>query len=193
MTVALASVFVLTACSEEAAALTVNNDYTVVTPNATFTFDEDGDEFSVGSGSLTISHSDTVDAGIDYTVGSDIFSGTVSYDYTSDEESEIGLGTSLSLMGMSVAPSATWNIQDSQIDSSVDLGYTMLGLDSTYTLDWDVSDMELTGTEAAVGYTMNFGQMAVTPNVSIPFDSDWKRGTTAIGISVSVAFGSSGS
>ena len=37
MTVALASVFVLTACSEEAAALTVNNDYTVVTPNATFT------------------------------------------------------------------------------------------------------------------------------------------------------------
>jgi hypothetical protein len=193
ITAALASVFVLTIYGEEAAALTVNNDYTVVTPHATFTFDEDGDEFSVGSGSLTISHSDTVDAGIDYTVGNDIFSGTVSYDYTSDEESEIGLGTSLSLMGTSVAPSATWNIQDSQIDASVDVGYTMFGLDSTYTVDWDVSDMELTGTEAAVGYTMNFGQMAVTPNVSIPFDSDWKRGTTAIGISVSVAFGSSGS
>ncbi len=98
ITAALASVFVLTIYGEEAAALTVNNDYTVVTPHATFTFDEDGDEFSVGSGSLTISHSDTVDAGIDYTVGNDIFSGTVSYDYTSDEESEIGLGTSLSLL-----------------------------------------------------------------------------------------------
>ena len=193
ITVALASVFVLTACGEEAAALTVNNDYTVVTPHATFTFDEDGDEFSVGSGSLTISHSDTVDAGIDYTVGGDIFTGTVSYDYTSDEESEIGLGTSLSMMGASVAPSATWNIQDSQIDASVDVGYTMLGLDTTYTLDWDVSDMELTGTEASVGYTMNFGRMAVTPNVSIPFDSDWDRGTTAVGLSVSVAFGGTGS
>ena len=193
ITVALASVFLLAACGEKAEALTVNNDYTVVTPNATFTFDEDGDAFSVGSGNLTISHSDTVDAGIDYTVGNGIFSGTVSYDYTSDEESEIGLGTSLALMGTSVAPSATWNIQDSQIDASVDVGYTMFGLDSTYTLDWNVSDMELTGTEASVGYTMNFGSLAVTPNVSIPFDSDWDRGTTAIGLSVSVSFGSNGS
>ena len=193
ITVALASVFLLAACGEKAEALTVNNDYTVVTQNATFTFDEDGDAFSVGSGNLTISHSDTVDAGIDYTVGNGIFSGTVSYDYTSDEESEIGLGTSLALMGTSVAPSATWNIQDSQIDASVDVGYTMFGLDSTYTLDWNVSDMELTGTEASVGYTMNFGSLAVTPNVSIPFDSDWDRGTTAIGLSVSVSFGSNGS
>jgi major membrane immunogen (membrane-anchored lipoprotein) len=95
ITVALASVFLLAACGEKAEALTVNNDYTIVTPNATFTYDEDGDAFSVGSGPLTLSHSDTVDAGVDYTVGNGIFSGTVSYDYTSDEESELGLGYSM--------------------------------------------------------------------------------------------------
>jgi major membrane immunogen (membrane-anchored lipoprotein) len=112
ITVALASVFLLAACGEKAEALTVNNDYTIVTPNATFTYDEDGDAFSVGSGPLTLSHSDTVDAGVDYTVGNGIFSGTVSYDYTSDEESELGLGTSLVVAGAVVSPSATWNIQD---------------------------------------------------------------------------------
>ena len=65
ITVALASTFLLAACGEKAEALTVNNDYSIVTPNAKFTYDEDGDAFSVGSGSLTISHSDSVDAGID--------------------------------------------------------------------------------------------------------------------------------
>ena len=193
ITVALASTFLLAACGEKAEALTVNNDYTIVTPNAKFTYDEDGDAFSIGSGPVTISHSDTVDAGIDWTIGTPSFSGTVSYDYTSDEESEIGLGTSLAVAGASVAPSTTWNIQDSQIDASVDIGYSLFGLDSTYTLDWDVSDMELTGTEASVGYTTYFGSLAVTPNVSIPFDSDWDRGTTAVGLSVSVAFGGTGS
>ena len=190
ITVALASVFLLAACGEKAEALSVNNDYTVITPNATFTFDEDGDKFSVGSGNLTLSHSDTVDAGIDYTVGNGIFSGTVSYDYTSDEESEIGLGTSLLVAGAVVSPSATWNIQDEQFDASVDVGYSMFGLDAKYTIDWDISDMELTGTESSVGYTFNIGSLALTPSVSIPFDDDWDRGTTAIGLSVSVDFGS---
>ena len=193
ITAAVASVFLLAACGEKAEALSVTNDYTVITPNATFTFDEDGDEFSIGSGPLTISHSDSVDAGIDYTVGGGIFSGTVSYDYTSDEESEIGLATSLIVSCASVAPSITWNIQDSQFDASVDVGYSMFGLDSTYTLDWDVTDMELTGTEATVGYTFNVGNLALTPSVSVPFDDDWDRGTTAIGLSVSVNFGSNGS
>ena len=190
ITAAIASVFLLAACGEKAEALSVNNDYTVITPNATFTFDEDGDKFSVGSGNLTPSHSDTVDAGIDYTVGNGIFSGTVSYDYTSDEESEIGLGTSLLVAGAVVSPSATWNIQDEQFDASVDVGYSMFGLDAKYTIDWDISDMELTGTESSVGYTFNIGSLALTPSVSIPFDDDWDRGTTAIGLSVSVDFGS---
>ena len=190
ITAAIASVFLLAACGEKAEALSVNNDYTVITPNATFTFDEDGDKYSVGSGNLTLSHSDTVDAGIDYTVGNGIFSGTVSYDYTSDEESEIGLGTSLLVAGAVVSPSATWNIQDEQFDASVDVGYSMFGLDAKYTIDWDISDMELTGTESSVGYTFNIGSLALTPSVSIPFDDDWDRGTTAIGLSVSVDFGS---
>ena len=190
ITAAIASVFLLAACGEKAEALSVNNDYTVITPNATFTFDEDGDKFSVGSGNLTLSHSDTVDAGIDYTVGNGIFSGTVSYDYTSDEESEIGLGTSLLVAGAVVSPSATWNIQDEQFDASVDVGYSMFGLDAKYTIDWDLSDMELTGTESNVGYTFNIGALALTPSITIPFDDDWDRGTTAIGLSVSVDFGS---
>ena len=189
ITAAIASVFLLAACGEKAEALSVNNDYTVITPNATFTFDEDGDKFSVGSGNLTLSHSDTVDAGIDYTVGNGIFSGTVSYDYTSDEESEIGLGTSLLVAGAVVSPSATWNIQDEQFDASVDVGYSMFGLDAKYTIDWDISDMELTGTESNVGYTFNVGALALTPSITIPFDDDWDRGTTAIGLSVSVDFG----
>ena len=189
ITAAVASVFLLAACGEKAEALSVNNDYTVITPNATFTFDEDGDKFSFGSGPLTLSHSDTVDAGIDYTVGNGIFSGTVSYDYTSDEESELGLSTSLLVAGAVVSPSATWNIQDEQFDASVDVGYSMFGLDAKYTIDWDISDMELSGTESTVGYTFNVGALALTPSVSIPFDSDWDRGTTAIGLSVSVDFG----
>lgn len=193
ITVALASLFLVAACTEEAEALTVSNDYTVVTPNATFTFDEDGDEFSVGSGNLTISHSDTVDAGIDYTAGFGLFSGTVSYDYTSDEDSVIGLETSLAAYGASVVPSVSWNIQDSQFDTSVDVGYNMFGLDATYTLDWNLSDMELTGTESSVGYTFNIGSLALTPSVTIPFDDDWNRGTTTLGLSVSVSFGSNGS
>ena len=190
ITAAVASVFLLAACGEKAEALSVTNDYTVITPNATFTFDEDGDKFSFGSGPLTLSHSDTVDAGIDYTVGNGIFSGTVSYDYTSDEESEIGLGTSLLVAGAVVSPSATWNIQDEQFDASVDVGYSMFGLDAKYTIDWDISDMELTGTESNVGYTFNVGALALTPSITIPFDDDWDRGTTAIGLSVSVDFGS---
>ena len=190
ITVALASVFLLAACGEKAEALSVNNDYTVITPNATFTFDEDGDKFSFGSGPLTLSHSDTVDAGIDYTVGNGIFSGTVSYDYTSDEESELGLSTSLLVAGAVVSPSATWNIQDEQFDASVDVGYSMFGLDAKYTIDWDISDMELTGTESSVGYTFNIGSLALTPSVTIPFDDDWDRGTTAIGLSARIDFGS---
>ena len=190
ITVALASVFVLAACTEEAEAVTVNNDYTVNTGGVTFTFDEVGDEFSIGSGPITILHSDSVDAGIDWNVGSGPFSGTFSYDYTSDEESVIGLETSVGVWGgTTLTPSASWNIQDSQIDASAEFGYSLMGLDSTYTVNWDVTDMELTGTEAGVGYTMNFGSLAVTPNLTVPFDSDWDRGDTAVGISVSVSFG----
>jgi hypothetical protein len=193
ITVALASVFVLATAAEEAEALSVSNDYTVITPSATFTFDEDGDKFSIGSNNLVFSHSDTVDAGIDYTAEFGLFSGTVSYDYTSDEDSVIGLKTSLAAYGTSVTPSATWNIQDSQFDTSVDVGYSMFGFDSVYTVDWDVSDMELTGTEGSISYGINFGNMTVRPSVSIPFDGDWERETTTLGLSISVSFGSVGS
>ena len=135
----------------------------------------------------------SVDTGIDYTAGFGLFSGTVSYDYTSDEDSVIGLETSLAAYGASVVPSVSWNIQDSQLDTSVDVGYNMFGLDATYTVDWDISDMELTGTESSVGYTFNIGSLALTPSVTIPFDDDRNRGTTTLGLSVSVSFGSNGS
>jgi len=191
ITTSLASMFMLAAV--EGHALTVNNDYSVSTQGVTFTYDETGDEFSIGSGSLTLSHSDSVDAGIDWSVGSGPFNGTVSYDYTSDEESVIGLETSVGVWGgTTLTPSTSWNIQDSQVDASVDFGYSMMGLDSTYTLNWDVTDMELSGTSAEVGYTINFGSLAVTPNLTVPFDSDWERGDTSVGISVAVSFGAPG-
>ena len=50
--------------------------------------------------------------------------------------------------------------------------------------------MELTGTEGSISYGINFGSMTVRPSVSIPFDGDWERGTTTLGLSVSVSFGS---
>ena len=86
---------ILIGCQKEAEALDVDfvNDVSIASHGVTIGLDQDGDEFSVGAGGLTVSTSDTSQIGIEY--GSTVWgvTGSASYSYTSDDEHELGFDT----------------------------------------------------------------------------------------------------
>ena len=74
------------------------------------------------------------------------------------------------------------------------VGYGIFGLDSYYSVDFDVDETEFSGSEYGVGYSWQVADgFTLTPNLSVPFDSDWERGTVTAGVSLSISFGGSSS
>jgi hypothetical protein len=172
-----------------------SHDLTVGTGDTSVSFDQSGNEFSASHNGLGISTSDTVDIGISYsTTLLGALDATVGLDHQADNDNVIGLETSFGQWGATITPSLDWNVNDTDFDSTVKVGYGILGLDSYYSVDFDVDETEFSGSEAGVGYSWKLSDgFTLTPNLTIPYDSDWNRGTVVAGISLNISLGSSSS
>ena len=169
------------------------HDLAISSGGTSVTFDQDGSEFAASHNGLSISTSDTVDIGISYSTSLlGALSGTVSLDHHADDDNVVGLETSFSQWGASITPSLDWNVNDTDFDSTVKVGYGLFGLDTYYSVNFDVDEFEFSGSETGVGYTWQVSDgFSLTPNLTVPFDSDWDRGTVVAGISLNISFGSS--
>ena len=184
---------ILIGCQKEAEALDVDfvNDVSIASHGVTIGLDQDGDEFSVGAGGLTVSTSDTSQIGVGYASTVWGVTGSASYSYTSDDEHELGFDTSTSLLGVDLDAGIDWNIDDASFAGTVGTGYSMFGLDGSATTNWDLDDFAYEGLDVDAGYTWAVtDSFSVRPNVSIPFDEDFGRGDLTAGISISLSFGS---
>jgi len=184
---------ILIGCQKEAEALDVDfvNDVSIASHGVTIGLDQDGDEFSVGAGGLTVSTSDTSQIGVEYASTVWGVTGSASYSYTSDDEHELGFDTSTSLLGIDLDAGIDWNIDDASFAGTVGTGYSMFGLDGSATTNWDLDDFAYEGLDVDAGYTWAVtDSFSVRPNVSIPFDDDFERGDLSAGISISLSFGS---
>jgi len=184
---------ILIGCQKEAEALDVDfvNDVSIASHGVTIGLDQDGDEFSVGAGGLTVSTSDTSQIGVGYASTVWGVTGSASYSYTSDDEHELGFDTSTSLLGIDLDAGIDWNIDDASFAGTVGTGYSMFGLDGSATTNWDLDDFAYEGLDVDAGYTWAVtDSFSVRPNVSIPFDDDFERGDLTAGISISLSFGS---
>ncbi len=171
-------------------ALTPVSDVTVTSGNTSIAFDQDGDALTIGHGGLSFSTSDTVDIGIAYDADFGLFSGGVSYDYTTDEESVVGVSTTLSQFGAELDAELSWNVNDSDISAKIGTGYAVAGIDGSVTSNWDVDDFGYEGMDIDAGYTWNVSDsFSVRPNVTMPIDEDWNRGDLIAGVSINITFG----
>ena len=185
---------IVAGCGEKAEALDVDfvSDLTVASEGWTIGVDQDGDKLSVSAGGVTLSTSDTTQIGIEYGMTFSGITGSASYDYTSDDEHELGFDTSVSVLGVSVDAGFDWNIDDSSFDASLGSGYSAFGLDGSVTSYWDIDDFGFTSMDIDAGYTLNLtDNVSIRPNVTIPFDDDFERGSISAGFSVSISFGNS--
>jgi hypothetical protein len=171
-------------------ALTTSSDVAVISDNASIAFDQDGSQITVGYDGLSFSTSDTVDFGIGYEANFGLFSGGLSYDYTTDEESVVGVSTTLSQFGAQLDAELSWNVNDSDVSAKLGTGYAIAGIDGTVTSNWDIDDFGYEGMDVTAGYTWNVSDnFSVRPNVTMPIDSDWDRGDLVAGVSIKVTFG----
>ena len=172
-------------------ALTPVSDVTVTSGNSSIAFDQNGDALTIGHDGLSFSTSNTVDFGIGYEANFGLFSGGLSYDYTTDEESVVGVSTTLSQFGANLDAELSWNINDSNISAEIGTGYSVAGIDGTVTSNWDIDHFSYEGLDIDAGYTWNVSDnFSVRPNVTLPIDSDWARGDLVAGVSIKVTFGS---
>ena len=171
-------------------ALTPVSDVSITSENTSISFDQDGDALTIGYDGQTFSTSDTVDFGIGYEASVGPFSGGLSYDYTSDEESVVGVSTTLSQFGAELDAELSWNINDSDVSAEIGTGYAIAGIDGSLTSNWDVDDFGYEGLDIDAGYTWNVSDtFSVRPNVTLPIDNDWKRGDLVAGVSIKITFG----
>ena len=187
--IALAFGGLLIGCAqEEAEAIEWESGVSVSAGDSNVSFTQDGNEFAVGFGSASIYHSDSTDIGVSF--GMNIvsgLSGTVSYDYTSDEDSVIGLKTPVTLFGLTTTPSVDWNINDSDIDGALENTFSLMGGGLRSKFMFDLDDTDFTGSEFEVNYTWNMSDnFAVQPYVEIPMDDDWTRGDTVAGLRITM-------
>ena len=183
---------ILIGCQKEAEALDVDfvSDMTIATQGVSIGLDQDGDKLSVSAGGVTLSTSDTTQIGLEYGMTFSGITGSASYDFTSDDEHELGFDTSLSLLGVSVDAGLDWNIDDSSFDASLGSGFEAFGLDGSVTSYWDIDDFGFTSMDIGAGYTLALtDNVSIRPNVTIPFDEDFERGDLTAGFSVNITFG----
>ena len=184
---------ILIGCQQEAEALDVDfqSDLTITSQGVSIGMDQDGDELSVTAGGLTLSTSDTTQIGLKYGTTIAGISGSASYDFTSDDEHELGFDTSISMFGATIDAGMDWNIDDSTFDASLGSGFNAFGLDGSATSYWSLDDASFTSMDIAAGYTIALtDNVSVRPNVTVPFDDDFARGDLTAGFSVSITFGS---
>ena len=182
---------IVAGCGEKAEALDVDfvSALTVASEGWTIGVDQDGDALSISAGGVTLSTSDTTQVGIEYGMTFSGITGSASYDYTSDDEHELGFDTSISVIGVNVDAGLDWNIDNSSFDASLGSGYSAFGLDGSATSYWDIDDFGFTGRDIDAVYTMNLtDNVSLRPNVTIPFDDDFERGSISAGFSVSISF-----
>ena len=183
---------ILIGCQKEAEALDVDfvSDMTIASQGVSIGLDQDGDKLSVSAGGVTLSTSDTTQIGLEYGMTFSGITGSASYDFTSDDEHELGFDTSLSLLGVSVDAGLDWNIDNSSFDASLGSGFEAFGLDGSVTSYWDIDDFGFTGMDICSGYTLALtDNVSIRPNVTIPFDEDFERGDLTAGFSVNITFG----
>ena len=126
------------------------HDLAISSGGTSVTFDQDGSEFAASHNGLSISTSDTVDIGISYSTSLlGALSGTVSLDHHADDDNVVGLETSFSQWGASITPSLDWNVNDTDFDSTVKVGYGLFGLDTYYSVNFDVDELEFARTRRA--------------------------------------------
>ena len=191
---AAAGGLIVMGCQQEAEALDVDfvSDLTIVSQGVSIGLDQDGDALSISAGGVTLSTSDTTQIGLEYGMTFSGITGSASYDYTSDDEHELGFDTSVSVLGVSVDAGFDWNVDDSSFDASLGSGYSAFGLDGSVTSYWDIDDFGFTSMDIGAGYTLALtDNVSIRPNVTIPFDDDFERGSISAGFSVSISFGSS--
>lgn len=191
---------VLFGCTEqEAEAMEIQNNINVSAGDINASFDQDGNEFSVGFGAFSFNQSDTVDVGVEVSLtllydegtslGSEVtIDGVFTYDYTSDGDSVVGIETPIRLLGLVTTPTLLWNINDSDIDGSFKNSFSIMGgtLSSKFMLDID--DLDYTGSEFGFGYDWKWSNtITVSPYVEIPYDDDWDRQEVVGGIGFSIS------
>ena len=183
---------ILIGCQKEAEALDVDfvSDLTIASQGVSIGLDQDGDALSISAGGVTLSTSDTTKVGIEYGMTFSGITGSASYDYTSADEHELGFDTSVSMLGVSVDAGLDWNIDNSSFDASLGSGFEAFGLDGSVTSYWDVDDFGFTSMDIGAGYTMNLtDNVSIRPNVTVPFDDDFTRGSISAGFSINITFG----
>jgi opacity protein-like surface antigen len=180
----------LAACGEKAEAIDWNHDITVAHGDTSLSWDNDGDKVAVGVGSTSVWHSDSVDIGVGYDMNlNDNLAISAAYEFEADEDSVVSVGTTVSLLGLALVPSVDWNISDSQWSSNVSTSYGIMGATLDASIDIDLDDPSLTGSEYTLGYSMALSEsVSVTPSFSVPFDDDWKRGDLTAGLSITASF-----
>ena len=183
---------IVAGCGDKAEALDVDfvSDMTIASQGVTIGIDQDGDALSVSAGGVTLSTSDSTQIGLEYATTIAGISGSASYDYTSDDEHELGFDTSLTVVGVKLDAGLDWNIDNSSFDASLGSGYSAFGLDGSATSYWDIDDFGFTGMDIDAGYTMNLtDNVSLRPNVTVPFDDDFTRGSISAGFSINITFG----
>ncbi len=186
---ALAFGGLLIGCAEqEAEAIEWESGVSVSAGDSNVSFTQDGNEFAVGFAGATVYHSDSVDIGVSFgmnVVGP--LDGTVSYEYTSDEDNVIGLKAPITLLGLVTTPSVDWNISDSDIDGALENTFSLMGAGVRSKFIFDLDDTDFTGSEFEVNYTWNMSDtVAIQPYVEIPMDDDWARGDTVAGLRITM-------
>ena len=185
---------VLFGCTEqEAEAMEIQNNINVSAGDINASFDQDGNEFSVGAVGLSFSTSDNVRLGIaydtDFVLG---LSGGTSVEYTTDDDFVLGVQTGFEYWGANLDTEILWNINDTEFDAKVGTGYTLFGLDGKVTSNWDIDNFSYEGMDLNAGYTWNVSDgFSVRPNVSVPFDDGFSRGDVTAGVSIRVSFDAS--
>ena len=187
--IALAFSGLLIGCvDQEAEAMEWESGVSVSAGDSNVSFTQDGNEFAVGFGGASVYHSDSTDFGVSF--GMNILgplSGTFSYDYTSDEDSVVGIETPITLLGLTTTPSVDWNINDSDIDGALENTFSLLGGGVRSKFMFDVDDTDFTGSEFEVNYTWDLSStFAVQPYVEVPMDDDWGRGDTVAGLRITM-------
>jgi len=180
-------------------ALEFVSDVSISSEKVSFGFDQDGNELRVGYDVLSLYTSDGVQLGVEVDVynlfapGDALpftgLNGLVSYEYTDDDESVVGFSVGIDVANLNLDTSLDWNINTSDFDAKVGTGYDFLNLDGSFTSKWDVDDFSYNGLDVDIGYTWNVSDnFSVRPNITLPIDSDWKRGDLGAGVSIKITY-----
>ena len=191
----LMALLLMVPVSAYALSIGVVNDVTASSNGVSLAWDQDGNSFTASGSGLSLSTSDTVKIGVDYStslIGG--LSGGVSYDYTTSNDHVLGVDTSIEYWGANLDTTFAWNINDTDFDATIGTGYNLFGLDGSVTTNWDIDDFAYEGLDVAAGYTWAVSDsFSVRPNVTLPLDSGFSRGDLTAGVSILIDFGTSAS